>query len=198
MLKLPVDEQDKYTAMQLESVLRCIRRYLSDTGFIRGKIQDSPRVQTDYLIWRNLYLHILMSNCNLPLAKRLREVYTDESYVDHHYSRNEYSVLDPLDVFSKQPKKGKRYCICAAIQVPGRSDSDGLASRSEWIFCPSKEEGSKGDDDKKFDRSTYIDWFQNSLLPNLTEKSLIILGNGFYYKLLPNTAPKPSRMKIFK
>ena len=198
MLKLPVDEQGKYASMQYESVLRCIRRYLSDTGFISGKIQDSPPVKTDYLIWRNLYLHILISNCKLALAKRLREVYTDESYVDHHYSRNEYSVLDPLHAFSKQPNKGKRYCICAAIKGPGRSDSDGLAPGSEWIFCPSKEEGSNGDDNKKFVRSTYIDWFKNYLLPKLTEKSLIILDNGSYHKLLPNTAPKPSLTKIFK
>lgn len=40
-----------------------------------------------------------------------------------------------------------------------------------------------------------MDWFKNKLLPNVQQKSLIIMINVSYHKARPQSTSKPGRMK---
>ena len=65
------------------------------------------------MIKRHEYLCLFFANRAKPEGERLREVYTDESYIHEHYNRNDDSLWDPndkQDVKTKKDKhKGRRY-----------------------------------------------------------------------------------------
>ncbi|ETV68972.1 hypothetical protein H257_15129 [Aphanomyces astaci] len=53
-------------------------------------------------------------------------VYSDESFIHHHYNKSDMSLYDPSDDLDSQPKakhKGKRYCFIGAIVDDGESNS---------------------------------------------------------------------------
>jgi hypothetical protein len=93
------------------------------------------------------YLRTFFANrAKAPEDERLREVYTDESYIHEHYHRNEDSLFDPNDeqdvIYQKEKHKGRRYCFCTAIQGPNplgeeatEDDKAGLVPGSVWAFC---------------------------------------------------------------
>ncbi len=108
------------------------------------------------------------------------------------------SLYDPIDPLYQQPKtqrKGRRFCICAAIKGEGKQSEPGLVSESVWIFIPQLKSARKVDYHKNFNAFNFIEWFQNSLLPSLEEPSIIIMGNASYHKTNPVGTPNPSRMK---
>lgn len=63
------------------------------------------------------------------------------------------------------------------------------------FFCPQDAKSHVGDYHKVFNATNYVDMFQNQLLPNLTEPSMIIFDNASYHKTLPLDAVRPHKMK---
>ena len=144
------------------------------------------------------YLRENSKNHALPACQRLREVYTDESYIHHHYSRDNDSIWDPFDTRYELPRakhKGRRFCICAAMQGPGRASSSGIVPGAVWIFCPQRKDASTGDYHKNFNAQNYMSWFKNKLLANLKEPSIIIHDNASYHKALSENTPRPRKRK---
>ena len=62
------------------------------------------------------------------------------------------------------------------------------------IFTVVKE-NHKGDYHKVFNRTNYVQWFKEKLLPNLIESSIIILDNAKYHKCLPADVPDVSKLR---
>ncbi len=107
----------------LESAYRSVRRFLNCNGFCRGRRKDGISINYKHVVWRNRYLRVLRENRNKPESERLKEVYLDESYIHKHHSHDANSLYYPSDANYVQPKlkrKGRRYCICAAIRGNGQ------------------------------------------------------------------------------
>ncbi len=179
------------------SAIRCVQRFLVHNGFKRGK-RSAGNLQNSHIIWRNRYLRVLMQNRTKPERERFREFYLDKSYIHQHFSRLGFSVWDPNDSEDrpvKVPQKGNRFCFCAAIQESIEDEPAGSVPGSAWIFSPQDKSGHKGDYHRNFNGANFLSWFSNSLLPNLSRPSMIILDNAKYHKVLPESTPVSSKMR---
>jgi transposase len=200
LLHIPTEDNGKYKTKEFKAAYRCTRRFVARMKYKRGKRKYSIQPSKHQIVKRDRYLSAFNHNRSLPTEQRLREVYLDESYIHQHYHRNDDSIWDPNDEqdikYSKDPGKGRRYCFAAAVQGPNWKDADdkaGLVPNSLWAFCPQKKELHYGDYHKVFNGQNFVHWFKHSLLPNLKEKSLIIMDNAAYHKI--KNAPNLSKLK---
>ena len=134
-----IDEDWHITEKDHRSSLMAVRRFFIDQKVALGRAESTPGIQSEHIVWRNRYLRILLENRNFPPEQRLAEIYNDESYVHHHYSRDEYSIYDTTDhkyAEVKKQKKERRYCICTAIERDLRENRSKLLPECLWIFCP--------------------------------------------------------------
>jgi hypothetical protein len=149
------------------------------------------------------YLRTFFANRAKTPEERLREVYTDESYIHEHYHCNEDSLFDPNNeqdvIYQKEKHKGRRYCFCAAIRGPNplgeeatEDDKTGLVPGSVWAFCPQKKSNHQGDYHKVFNGTNYIAWFHNQLVANLHQP---LFDNAAYHCVYGEAVPQWYRMK---
>jgi hypothetical protein len=134
-----------------------VQRWLADFGgYGHGKRKGNLVPSEANVAKKHHYLRTFFANRGKPPGERLREVHTDESYINEHYHRNENSLLfDPNDeqdvIYQKEKHKGRHYCLCAAIEGPnslgGEAPEDlaGLFPGSIWAFCPQKKGDHLGD-----------------------------------------------------
>lgn len=197
MLHIAREGNGSFTLNGLNCALRNVRRLLVDLGFQRGK-GKRVQIREHHIAWLNRHLRALHKNSVLPDEERLRLVFTDESYIHQHYARLEDSVFDPNDPLYEEPKpkrKGRRYCILAAIQEQTKMSPAGLVPGSVWTFCPQQKNAHTGDYHKNFNSENFVRWFKEQLIPNLSEPSMIILDNASYHKSKPASTPNPSTMR---
>jgi transposase len=200
------DDNGQFDKVAFQSAYRNVRRWLSSFGYQRGKRNNIVPNQAN-IAKRHYYLRQFFDNRAAPKETRLREVYTDESYIHEHYHRLTDSLWDPNDdqdlQFGKDKHKGRRYCFCAAIQgpdprvdmpaIPGEMAN--LVEGSVWAFCPQKKGDHHGDYHKVFNGTNYVQWFRNQLLPNLHQPSMIMLDNAKYHSVKGDDVPKVSGMR---
>ncbi len=104
-------------------------------------------INQNHIAWRDNYLRTLPGNRNLSQGIRMREIYTDESYI-HHQNKNENENLYHPETNGQDERrkyKGRRFCFVAAIRGHGNSESANLISNPSWIFAPSPIKGHVGD-----------------------------------------------------
>jgi hypothetical protein len=195
---------DAEHALAYQMVRRWIKNY---SGYQQGHRTKNLVPKAENIAKKHHYLRTLFANRKLPEEERRREVYTNESYIHHHYRWKDDSIWDPNDhqdvVTSKDKYKGSRYCFCAAIQGPNprvnppvlNIDKAGLVPNSLWEFCPQKASDHDGDYHKVFHGENYVHWWWTKLLPNLKQPSLIILDNAKYHLVYGEHVPKWSKMK---
>ena len=195
-----------YIRKQFQSAYRITRRWLAFNHYKRGKRTGNLVMKASVILSKHKFLKRFFGNRLDPVNKRLREVMLDESYIHEHYHRNDDSIWDPSDEQDvqqgKSPAKGRRYCFAAAIQGKNHKNPDytkakdkaGLVDGSVWAFCPQKKEQHLGDYHKVFNGSNFINWFKNSLLPNLKSKSLIMMDNAKYHKVYGVDVPRASKL----
>jgi hypothetical protein len=64
------------------------------------------------------YLRTFFPNRAKPPGERLREVYTDESYIHEHYHRNEDSLYNPMmNKMSSIRKRSTKAIAIASVQL---------------------------------------------------------------------------------
>ena len=106
LISIPQDETGKYLKTPFDSAYRATLRWLSEFGgYKRGK-RNNIVPRADQVAKRHYFLREFFKNRQLPAEDRLREVYTDESYIHEHYSRHEDSLWDPNDEQDVQVGKG--------------------------------------------------------------------------------------------
>lgn len=208
-LAIPMDDTGVYMEKKaLSAALRATQRWLFDYGgYKRGPRTGNLVPSEEHTAMKHHYLRVFFENRGKEPEDRLREVYTDESYIHEHYNRNDDSIWDPNDEqdvkYSKDKHKGRRYCFCCAIQGPNprvaqailAKDEAGIVSGSVWAFCPQKKKDHQGDYHKLFNGENYVKWFKEQLLPNLHQRSLIILDNAKYHLVYGPHVPVVSKMK---
>jgi transposase len=174
-------------AFNLKVNVRTMRRTLSRLGMqwrkntTKGKIY---RESEEVVQKRRDYLHALAEYRNLPTNEQYVEIWTDESYIHHHHAFN-YSWYGVSD-FTDRKHKGRRLVILAA------GSKHGFVPNSLKVYCAQKP---TGDYHGNISKTIYSKWFTESLLPNLSQKSLIIMDNASYHTALPDSAPRLNATK---
>lgn len=129
-----------------------------------------------------------------------RVVYMDESYIHHHYSRHNDSLVDPTDdKYVKEKHKGRRLCFIAAIIDKDRtvSDEERTPEQAAELLLDSVDifEGGqqKADYHGMFCHDYFVNWM-DTLLQALENRGLagciIVMDNAKYHKALPESTPK--------
>lgn len=162
-------------------------RALQRWGFEFGKgirsaqLKESERI----VILRRQYLRLKRSN-RLDKGKTDRpEVYLDESYINKNHSNdNTWYFEEDSIIIGKPTGKGERLIIVNAIT------KEGWVSNARLVFKASKK---TGDYHANMNWDNFSEWFQEKLLKNIPENSLIIMDNAAYHNVLAEDAfPKKS------
>jgi hypothetical protein len=147
IIVVPVDGAggQSYQKGPFKAAYRNVQRWLVEFGgYDRGKRKGNLVPSEANVAKKHRYLRTFFANRAKPPRERLREVYTDESYIHEHYHRNEDSLFDPEDdqdvIYQKEKHKGRRQCFCAAIKGPNPlveapeepEDLAGLVPGSIW------------------------------------------------------------------
>ena len=199
----PSTKQYRHT---LRTVQNFINRLHLRRGKRKGKIIYKERAEN--IRKRDRYIKKV-----LDLRDSRRFVFTDESFIHHHYRGNDDSIHDPEDdrPTPKAKHKGKRYCFIAAIlshdpTVPAddRTDADKAQLMKETIdiFTGGGKSSGKKKETKDyhgmFDSKYYLPWF-DKLLNSLDERNIknavIVMDNAAYHKTLPDGTPRKSKCK---
>ena len=162
-------------------------RALQRWGFEFGKgirsaqLKESERV----VIMRRQYLRIKRSNRDDKGQVDRPEVYLDESYINKNHSNdNTWYFEEDGIIIGKPTGKGDRLIIVDAIT------KDGWVPNARIIFKASKK---TGDYHANMNWDNFSEWFQEKLLKNIPNNSLIIMDNAAYHNVLAEEAfPKKS------
>lgn len=146
------------------------RKYLMEQPYVAQK-----RLQ---------FLRDFKCNENSPFA--LKPVVLDETWI---YSKGAFRRSwqdDTLNTIRKKTSEGVRYIILHA------GSDEGFVKNASLIF----KSGSKsGDYHDSMNCANFEKWFEQQLLPNLEEPSLIIMDNASYHSGLIEKIPNQSWTK---
>ncbi|ETV76309.1 hypothetical protein H257_09774 [Aphanomyces astaci] len=164
-----------------ESALRNVRRFLLHCGYNRGnkKGKKSLALTEKNTLLRDLYVR-------------------HESFVHHHYNKNDISLHDPTDELDIQPKakhKGKRYCFIGAI-VDGGEENSIFIAYDKFVGAGRKQ---TKEYHGMFNHEYYLMWFKR-LLDELAARNLqttiIVIYNAAYHKCRPADTPAIRSRKV--
>lgn len=151
------------------------------TGVRSAQLKESERI----VILRRQYLRQKRANRDDKGQIIRPEVYLDESYINKNHSNDKtwYFEEDGI-IIGKPTGKGDRLIILNAIT------KDGWVPNSKFVFKASKK---TGDYHTNMNWDNFSKWFQEKLLKNIPENSLIIMDNAPYHNVLVEEAfPKKS------
>lgn len=151
------------------------------TGVRSAQLKESERV----VITRRQYLRLKRANRDENGQEIRPEVYLDESYINkNHSSDNTWYFPEDGTIIGKPTGKGERLIIMNAIT------KNGWVPNTELVFKASKK---TGDYHANMNWDNFSAWFQEKLLKNIPENSLIIMDNAAYHNVLTKEAfPKKS------
>ena len=169
--------------------VRTLGRALDRWGFVFGKGTRSQRLkEKDHVILaRRAYLRRKMANRKGSGFVR-PEVYLDESYVNKNHSNDLTWYWEDDGPWVQKPTgKGERLIIVNAVTEKG------------WVpgaMLTFKSTKKTGDYHGQMNYGLFLKWFTERLLPNIPQKSLIIMDNAAYHNnLAPHSAPTPTSKK---
>lgn len=173
-----------------DGCLATLRKLLIKLGYKWRKTDNNKKVlveRHDIQIWRLQYLKKITEyrSQGRPI------VYTDESYVlTTHVRNNTWAQKDKESPFMKKLNKGTRF-----ILVHAGTDA-GFIQDACLVY---KANSTAGDYHSNMSFDNYVKWLNEKLLPNLPERSVIVLDNASYHNTraekLPTTASKKSEMQ---
>lgn len=146
------------------------------TGVRSAQLKESERI----VILRRQYLRQKLANRDDKGQIIRPEVYLDESYINKNHSNDKtwYFEKDGI-IIGKPTGKGDRLIILNAIT------KDGWVPNSKLVFKASKK---TGDYHTNMNWDNFSKWFQEKLLKNIPENSLIIMDNAPYHNVLVEEA----------
>lgn len=146
------------------------------TGTRSAQLKESERV----VIMRRQYLRQKRANRDEKGQIIRPEVYLDESYINKNHSNdNTWYFEEDGIIIGKPTGKGERLIIVNAIT------KDGWVPNSKLVFQASKK---TGDYHTSMNWNNFSKWFQEKLLKNIPENSLIIMDNATYHNVLVEEA----------
>lgn len=151
-----------------------------NTGTRSSQLKESDRI----IIQRRQYLRQKIANRREDGSLIRPEIYLDESYINKNHSRDAtWYFGGDGSIISKPTGKGERLIIVNAI------DKNGWIPNAKLVFQASKK---TGDYHSNMNWKVFREWFENQLLKNIPNNSIIILDNAAYHNVLTEeTFPKP-------
>ena len=151
------------------------------TGVRSALLKESERI----VILRRQYLRQKQANRDEKGQTIRPEVYLDESYINKNHSNDKTWYFEQDDIILGKPTgKGDRLIILNAVT------KDGWVPNTKLVFKASKK---TGDYHTNMNWDNFSKWFQEKLLKNIPENSLIIMDNAPYHNVLVEEAfPKKS------
>jgi len=157
-------------------------RALQRWGFEFGKgirsaqLKESERV----ILMRRKYLRLKRFNRDDKGQTERPEVYLDESYINKNHSNDNTWYFEEDGILIGKPTgKGERLIIVDAIT------KDGWVPNARLVFKASKK---TEDYHSNMNWDNFSEWFQEKLMKNIPEKSLIIMDNAPYHNVLAEEA----------
>ena len=170
--------------------VRSLGRALDRWGFTFGKGKRSANLkEKDYVVAaRRRYLREKISNRKEANSEYRTEVYLDESYINKNHSNDYTWYSDEDGPWLKKPTgKGERLIILNAITRAG------WVPEAKLVFKSTKK---TGDYHGQMNYDLFSKWFEEKLIPNIPENSLIIMDNAAYHNVLSEcSAPTASCKK---
>lgn len=163
--------------------LATIKRHLTRLGFEykRNKPKTRSLREKDYVRQqRHTYLHQIRQ----MRGSGHEIIYLDESFLHHHHAQ-QFSWFDEGDFLERPSGKGRRWCFINAISQQGLLENCLLAFEGKK---------STGDYHGSFNFQVFYEWFQEQLLPNLPEKSCIVMDRATYH-MVPEERIIPTQMR---
>jgi len=116
------------------------------------------------------------------------EVYLDESYINKNHSNDFIWYYGEDGPWVQKPTgKGERLIIMNAVT------QDGWVPNAKMVFKSTKK---TGDYHGQMNSELFAKWFEEKLIPNIPDNSLIVMDNASYHNLLsPHSAPTPACSK---
>lgn len=151
------------------------------TGTRSAQLKESDRI----IILRRQYLRKKIDNRKEGGGTKRPEIYLDESYINKNHSRDDTWYLnEDGGIISKPTGKGERLIIINAIR------ENGWVPNAKLVFKAAK----KTDDyHSNMNWKAFKYWFENSLLKNIPDNSIIHMDNAPYHNVLSEeTFPKAS------
>ena len=147
------------------------------TGVRSAQIKESERI----VILRRQYLRQKLANLDDKGQIIRPEVYLDESYINKNHSNDKtwYFEEDGI-IIGKPTGKGDRLIILNAIT------KDGWVPNAKLVFKASKK---TGDYHTNMNWDNFSKWFQEKLLKNIPENSLIIMDKPYFFDTLLKIQP---------
>ncbi len=181
-------EHLEHVAPEQSIYIRTLGRTLDRWGFTYGKGRRTQHLkEKDYVVAaRQRYLRQKRTNRKGESTKR-SEVYLDESYVNKNHS-NDYTWYFGEDgpCVQKPAGKGERLIIMNAIT------KNGWVPGAKLVFKSTKK---TGDYHGQMNLELFSKWFESKLLPNIPEKSLIIMDNASYHNCVASYSTPTSSCK---
>ncbi|XP_031357316.1 uncharacterized protein LOC116181178 [Photinus pyralis] len=176
-------EQNEYFQFSIDS----LRKWIKSMGFKwkksnnRKYLMDLP----DIVHKRIKFLREYIENKNLG-HEGYTPVFMDETWIFSKGSFRNSWQDDTKHTESIKPNEGHRYIIVHA------GTNDGFIGGASLIFKSGKKTGDYHDN---MNRGNFENWFKTQLVPNLPEKSLIIMDNASYHSGLLEKIPTKSWTK---
>jgi hypothetical protein len=90
LVVVPLDAQGRFEKVPFKSAYRVMQRWLSEFGGYQSGKRKNLVPSEQQVAKRHKYLREFFGNHAKPPQERLREVYTDQSYIhEEHYHRND-------------------------------------------------------------------------------------------------------------
>lgn len=151
------------------------------TGIRSAQLKESDRI----IILRRQYLRAKRANRDEQGQPIRPEIYLDESFINkNHSSDHTWYCEEDGYLLGKPTGKGERIILVDAIS------HEGWVPHARLMFKATKK---TGDYHANMNQQNFVRWFQEHLLPNIPNESLIILDNAPYHNVLGADAfPKKS------
>ncbi|RHY89342.1 hypothetical protein DYB26_003262 [Aphanomyces astaci] len=200
LCEMSILEYEPNDKKEFAAALRSVQRYLRAQGYKRGNWKGSStyHLSKANALARDVYVRKMQALVDAPDGPHI--VYTDESYIHHHYKSHHQALYDPsdtMDLPSKEKHKGRCYCFVAAIQDSPTLESKVMAID---IFTGGKSTAKQPKDyHGMFDTEYYVAWF-GRLLDEMDEggitNALIVLDNAKYHKSLPRLRQRVAAARV--
>ena len=154
-----------------------------------GKRRTALKEQDYVVLARRKYLRKKIANRNDDGSLKRPEVYLDETYINKNHSCQFTWYLEEDGPWVNKPSgKGPRVIVVHAITEKG------WVENAQLIFDANRR---TGDYHGQMNWDNFSKWFQNQLLPNIPDNSIIILDNAKYHNVFAESAfPTSSTRKI--
>ena len=101
IISIKYEENGQHEKLDYNADLRAVRRYLARKQFKNRKVTGKVPFNSKNVSRRNDYVRKISENRAKLEYERLREVYTDESYVQHHHHQFKNNLYHPSTGFTE-------------------------------------------------------------------------------------------------